>query len=86
MFGGAAFLVHGHMAVSASGQGGLLLRAEPSKTEKLLLRAHAHPFVMRGRDMDGWLRVDDEGLRTKRQLERWVRIGLTYVRTLPPKG
>ncbi len=85
MFGGLAFLIHGHMAVSASGQGGLLLRAEPSRTDDLLRRAHAHPFVMRGREMDGWLRVDKEGIRTKRQLERWVSIGVTYVRSLPPK-
>lgn len=86
MFGGLAFLIHGHMAVSASGQGGLLLRAEPSKTDELLRQAHTHPFVMRGREMDGWLKVDDDGLRTKRQLERWLRIGVAYVRSLPPKS
>ncbi len=32
MFGGLAFLVGGHMAVSASGQGGLLLRVDPEDT------------------------------------------------------
>ena len=68
MFGGLAFLIHGRMAVSASGHGGLLLRAEPSRTDDLLRRAHAHPFVMRGRQMDGWVRVDDEGVRTKPSL------------------
>ena len=31
MFGGVAFLVNGTMAVSASGQGGLLLRVDPSR-------------------------------------------------------
>ena len=30
MFGGVAFLIHGNMAVSASGQGGLLLRVDPT--------------------------------------------------------
>jgi TfoX/Sxy family transcriptional regulator of competence genes len=85
MFGGLAFLIHGNMAVSASGQGGLLLRVEPAETEKLVRQAHAHPFITRGREMDGWLRIDDEGIRTKRQLERWVRVGVTYARTLPPK-
>jgi hypothetical protein len=35
--------------------------------------------------MDGWLRVDDEGLRTKRELERWVKLGVSYARSLPPK-
>jgi len=35
--------------------------------------------------MDGWLRVDDEGVRTKRDLARWVKIGVSYARSLPPK-
>jgi TfoX/Sxy family transcriptional regulator of competence genes len=85
MFGGLAFLIGGNMAVSASGQGGLLLRVDPAKTQDLSRRPHAHPFVMRGREMDGWLRVDDEALGTKRQLERWVKLGVSYARSLPPK-
>jgi TfoX/Sxy family transcriptional regulator of competence genes len=85
MFGGLAFLLDGNMAVSASGQGGLLLRVDPAETDALLGRPHAHPFEMRGRVMRGWLRVDAEGLRTKRQLERWVVRGVAYARSLPAK-
>jgi hypothetical protein len=85
MFGGLAFLINGNMAVSASGQGGLLLRVEPAETQVLASRPHTHRFVMRQREMDGWLRIEDEGLRTKRQLERWVKIGVSYARSLPPK-
>lgn len=40
---------------------------------------------MRGRPMDGWLRVDSEGLRSQRQLEPWVQLGTAYARSLPPK-
>jgi len=85
MFGGLAFMVNGNMAVGASGHGGLLLRVEPTETSALLRRPHAHPFVMRGREMNGWLRVDADGVRTKRQLERWVTRGVTYARSLPAK-
>ena len=85
MFGGLAFLVAGHMAVAASREGGLMVRVEPDDTEALLAKPHARPFVMRGRELDGWLRVDPEGLRTKRQLEPWVRRGVAYARSLPPK-
>jgi TfoX/Sxy family transcriptional regulator of competence genes len=85
MFGGLAFLIGGHMAASVSGQGGLLLRCDPAETEALLSKPHAGPFEMRGRVMDGWLRVDAEGVRTKRQLERWVAGGVGYARSLPPK-
>ena len=35
MFGGLAFLVGGHMAVAASGQGGLLARVDPEESEAL---------------------------------------------------
>jgi TfoX/Sxy family transcriptional regulator of competence genes len=85
MFGGLAFLIGGNMSVSASGRGGLLLRVDPQETESLLAKPHAEPFVMRGRAMDGWLRVAPEGLGTKRQLERWVARGVTYAKSLPPK-
>ncbi len=86
MFGGLAFLVGGNMAVAASGgQGGLMVRVDPDATAELVARPHAQPFVMRGREMQGWLRVDDEGVRTKRQLEPWVRRGVAYARSLPSK-
>jgi TfoX N-terminal domain len=85
MFGGLAFLIGGNLSVSVSGRGGLLLRCDPGETGALLGKPYATPFEMRGRAMDGWLRVDPEGLQTKRQLERWVARGVAYARTLPPK-
>src|SRR5947199_7083180 len=57
MFGGLAFLIGGNMAVAASGQGGLLVRCDPADTEKLIAKPHTSRFEMRGREMDGWLRV-----------------------------
>jgi hypothetical protein len=85
MFGGLAFLIGGNMSVAASGQGGLMVRCEPEATDALVAKPHARSFEMRGREMQGWLRVDAEGLRTKRQLEPWVRRGVAYARSLPPK-
>jgi TfoX/Sxy family transcriptional regulator of competence genes len=85
MFGGLAFLVDGNMAVVASRQGGVMLRVDPSRSDKLVATSNARLAVMRGRAMRGWLRVDAEDLRTKRQLARWVNIGASYARTLPAK-
>jgi hypothetical protein len=48
-------------------------------------RAHIRAFEMRGRELTGWLRVDEEGVRTKRQLEAWVKRGVAYASSLPPK-
>ena len=86
MFGGLAFLVGGYMTVAASGQGGLLARVDPAQSDGLLLKPHAEPFEMRGRSMQGWLRVAPEGVRTRRRLEPWVKRALAYARSLPPKG
>jgi hypothetical protein len=85
MFGGLAFLIGGHLAVSVSGRGGLMLRCRPEETEALRAKPHAGPFKMRGRAVEGWLRVEPKGVATKRQLERWVGRGVAYARSLPPK-
>jgi hypothetical protein len=85
MFGGLAFMINGNMAVSASGKGGLLLHIDPAETEALLKKPYAQPFEMRGRVMDGWLRVEAEGVKTKQQLERWVARGVGYAKSLPSK-
>jgi TfoX/Sxy family transcriptional regulator of competence genes len=85
MFGGLGFLINGNMAVAASGQGGLLVRVPPEDTEKLLARAHVNPMVMAGREAQGWVRVDADGVKTKRQLKDWVTRGADYAQRLPPK-
>jgi TfoX/Sxy family transcriptional regulator of competence genes len=86
MFGGLAFLLGGNMAVAASGQGGLLVRVDPVQGEELISSARASPMVMRGREMSGWLRVDAQDVRSKRQLEAWVRRGIAFAGSLPAKG
>lgn len=85
MFGGLAFLVNGNMSVAVSGRGGLMVRVPPAETDKLLARHHVEPMVMAGRETRGWLRVSADGVRTKRQLEPWVRRGVDYAKILPPK-
>jgi hypothetical protein len=85
MFGGLAFLIGGNMAVSASSTGGMLLRVDPASTESLVQQPHVTRFEMRGRQMDGWLRVDPEVAGTDAELRGWVRHGVNYARSLPPK-
>jgi TfoX/Sxy family transcriptional regulator of competence genes len=85
MFGGLAFLIGGNMAVAASGQGGLLVRVDPAQSDELVATTSAYPMEMRGRSMQGWLRVDPEDLRAKSQLAEWVERGAKYARSLPVK-
>jgi TfoX/Sxy family transcriptional regulator of competence genes len=86
MFGGLAFLVDGKMAVTVSRAGGLMVRVDPAHTDELLRRPHTAPMVMRGRELDGWIRVDADGVRTKRQLQLWVVRGVEFARSLPAKS
>ena len=85
MFGGLAFLIGGNMAVAASGQGGILVRVDPAQSDRLVATTNSRLMEMRGRQMQGWLRVASNDVRTKRQLAKWVKLGTTYARSLPAK-
>jgi TfoX/Sxy family transcriptional regulator of competence genes len=82
-FGGVVFLIGGNMSVASGSHGSLIVRVDPEDTDEFLAKPYAHPLVMRGRPMEGRVRVDAEGVRTKRQLERWVGRGVEYARSLP---
>jgi TfoX/Sxy family transcriptional regulator of competence genes len=86
MFGGLSFLVVGNMAVAASGQGGLLVRVDPAESDSLVESSPARLMEMGGRTMTGWLRVDTEHVQTDEELSAWVERGVSYARSLPPKG
>ena len=84
MFGGLGFMVGGNMAVAASSKGGLMVRCAPEDTE-VHLTAGAAPFEMRGKPMDGWLRVPAEAVTDDAELARWVQVGVAQAESLPPK-
>lgn len=84
MFGGLAFLVNGNMAVAASGRGGLMVRVVPEDSDDLVADPRAERMVMRGREMDGWLRVDVDGMDDA-AFATWVDRGVSRARSLPPK-
>ena len=85
MFGGLAFLIGGNMAIAASGQGGVLVRVDPAESDALVSSTNAYVMEMRGRQMQGWLRVDSDAVHTKRELAKWVELGTNYARSLPAK-
>ena len=85
MFGGLAFLIGGNMAIGASGQGGILVRVDPADSDRLVETTNARPMEMRGRQMQGWLRVASDDVETDAALATWVELGAAYARSLPPK-
>ncbi|HVU77062.1 MAG TPA: TfoX/Sxy family protein [Gaiellaceae bacterium] len=84
MFGGLGFMVGGNLAIAASGQGGILVRADPDETDRLVEETPAEVAIMRGRPMTGWLRVAPEHLAGD-SLGRFVASSVAYARSLPPK-
>ena len=85
MFGGLTFLIRGHMAISASGQGGVLVHCHPERADELVATTAATLAVMRGREMPGWLRVSADAVAADDALSPWVEIGIGHARSLPPK-
>ena len=85
MFGGLAFLVRGNMAVGVSGQGGILVRVDPERSDELVATTSAQLMEMRGRSMRGWLRVSARDVAGDGELAEWVERGTAYARSLPAK-
>jgi TfoX/Sxy family transcriptional regulator of competence genes len=85
MFGGLAFLVAGKMAVAANSQGGLLVRVDPARADRLLATTNARSMEMKGRAVQGWLHVDGDDLHTEHQLAQWIAIGTATARSAPAK-
>lgn len=86
MFGGLAFLLDGHMAMAANSHGTLMVRVDPAQTDDLVAGPGVNRVEMQGRSMKGWLDVESAAIASVDALERWVDIGVEYVRLLPPKG
>ena len=84
MFGGVGYLLNGNMACGVN-QDNLIVRVGPGRYNELLERPHTKPFDMTGRPMSGWLVVEPEGYRTKEQLSEWIKEGVEFALTLPPK-
>ena len=84
MFGGLAFLVGGNLAVTASSDGGLLVRVGPDAVEQLLATTGA-AAVMGSRVMRGWVRLPAEAVGGEGALRQWVERGVAFAASLPPK-
>ncbi len=84
MFGGVGFLLNGNMACGVHGEG-MIVRVDPEQHARLMKKPHTRPFDMTGRPMKGWLVVEPEGCRTEAQLKGWIKEGIDFALSLPPK-
>ena len=84
MFGGIAFMLQGNMACGVNKED-LIVRVGPEQYEAALATPHARPFDITGRAMKGWVMVGPEGYEADDALEAWVRQGIDFALSLPPK-
>ena len=84
MFGGLAFMLHGHMCCGIVGNDLMLRIGEPGY-QTALKRPHVRPMDFTGRPMKGMIYVDAAGLQAASSLKSWLAKGITFVRSLPEK-
>ena len=84
MFGGIAFMVSGHMCCGPL-DNDLMVRVGPDQYESALKLKHATTMEFTGKPLTGFITVKAAGLKTKRDLTKWINKGLAFVETLPPK-
>ena len=85
MFGGLGFMLHGNVAFTASGRGGLMVRINPDDGDRFTAAPGVERFEMNGRRMSGWLHIAPDQLATDKALSEWLSVGLDFAATLPPK-
>lgn len=86
MFGGVAFMVGGNMCVGITNKSNLMVRFDPSRHAEIAEWRGALPMTYGKGEMKGFLFVDPATIADRKGLERWVKLALEHVRTLPPKA
>ena len=84
MFGGAAFMLDGHMCCGVI-EDNLVVRVGPHAYQEALQEPHARPMDFTGRPLTGFVYIAREGYESDQALLRWIHRGLDFVSTLPPR-
>ncbi|HKN57765.1 MAG TPA: TfoX/Sxy family protein [Gemmatimonadaceae bacterium] len=85
MFGGLAFMLNGNMSCGVH-KSEMIVRLAPEETDKALSEKHTRIFDLSGgRPMKGWILIEPEGVKTDKELAKWVETGVKYAASLPPK-
>ena len=77
MFGGLAFMANGKMCVAINADR-IMVRIDPAEHDSLAAKPGASAMTMRGRDFRGYIRVQNDVLKTDKALEHWVGLALAF--------
>ena len=84
MFGGLCFIAHGNMLGGVMGDE-IIVRVGADRYEDALKQPHAREMDFTGRPMRGFVVVAPEGIASDERLDEWVRRGVQFATSLPPK-
>lgn len=84
MFGGIAWMTGGNMFAGIV-KDELIVRVGPERHAELLREPHARPMDFTGRPMRGYLFVGAGGVKSEKDLGRWLLRAREFVATLPAK-
>lgn len=85
MMGALCFMAGGHMCCGVTGSE-LMIRVGRDAYERTLAERHVRPMEIGSRQATGFVLVDAAGFRSDVALAEWIRRGIDFVSTLPPKG
>jgi TfoX/Sxy family transcriptional regulator of competence genes len=77
MFRGVTFMVNDKMCISA-GDNKIMCRIDPSVHQEALKRKGCETVKMKGREYKGYIYVNEEGIKTKKDLDYWIRLALEF--------
>ena len=77
MFSGMCFMVNDKMCVCL-GRGTIMVRLDPDLVDEVLEQEGVSPMIMSGKVIKGFVRVNEEALTTKKKLEYWIRLALSF--------
>ncbi len=84
MFGGLCFLLNGNMMGGVL-KDDLIVKFDKADHEKIIAQKHVRPFDFSGRPMAGIAYVGPGGVKTKKDLAKWVEMSRAHAAGLPKK-
>lgn len=77
MFRGIAFMVNGKLCLSA-GNDEMMCRIDPELHDEAVQQNGVRSMVMRGRELKGYIYVQEDVMRSKREFDRWINMALDF--------
>ena len=77
MFGGLCFMVNEKMCIGVEAER-LMIRLDPGKYDEIIEKEGCQPMDFTGKVMKGFVFVDNEVLKSSKELQFWVSLALDY--------